>query len=96
MLQLDRVRGLRGFPSRARDLDGDGDADRWVPSVALADGTRLGPSGAEVLVRAAQDYYDTARSEIRHQIREPLERFYAEIDRLVENYVPDDGAVPQA
>ena len=51
---------------------------------------------AEVLVCAAQDYYDAARSEIRHQIREPLERFYAEIDRLVENYVPDDGAVPQA
>lgn len=50
---------------------------------------------AEVLMRAAQDYYDAARSEIRHQIQEPLEGFYKEIERLLETYAPDDGTVPQ-
>jgi radical SAM superfamily enzyme YgiQ (UPF0313 family) len=50
---------------------------------------------AEVMMRAAQDYYNAARSEIRHQIQEPLERFYAEIERLLETYTPDGGRIPQ-
>jgi hypothetical protein len=51
---------------------------------------------AEVLATAAQEYYNAARSEIKHQIKEPLERFYSEIDRLLESYAPDNGTVPQA
>jgi hypothetical protein len=52
VLELVPGLGLRGFPWRGVDLDLDGADDRWIPTVALADGTLLGPQGAEVLVRA--------------------------------------------
>ncbi len=46
---------------------------------------------AAILVQAAQDYYDTARKEIRQQIQEPLERFQRDIEHLLESHAAGDG-----
>ncbi|HCR19066.1 MAG TPA: hypothetical protein DIU35_16430, partial [Candidatus Latescibacteria bacterium] len=48
-----------------------------------------------VLLKAAQDSYAAVREEFRHQVREPLERFQREIERLVETYTGDEGSLPQ-
>ena len=48
-----------------------------------------------VLLKAAQDSYAAVREEFRHQVREPLERFQREIERLVETYAGDEGSLPQ-
>lgn len=45
---------LWGIPSQPVDLDGNGGSDRWVPLFGLKDGTLVGPTGSEYLVRAIE------------------------------------------
>jgi radical SAM superfamily enzyme YgiQ (UPF0313 family) len=50
---------------------------------------------AAVLLKAAQDSYSAVREEFRHQVREPLERFQKEIERLVETHTGEETSLPQ-
>jgi hypothetical protein len=50
---------------------------------------------AEVLLKAAQEYYDGLRKEFRHQVREPLEKFQQEIERILATYAGGATLQPQ-
>lgn len=50
---------------------------------------------AEVLLMAAQEQYAALREEFRNQVREPLEKFQREIERILETYSGDAGPLPQ-
>ncbi len=43
---------LSGIPHDPVDLDGDDFPDRWYPRINIADGTLVGPTGTEYVVRA--------------------------------------------
>lgn len=45
-------RNLWGIPGEEKDTDGDGFGDRWYPLFSLKDGTTLGPTGTEYVVKA--------------------------------------------
>ena len=45
---------LWGLPQEGVDLNADGNPDRWYPTVNLADGVLLGPTGTEYVVRAME------------------------------------------
>jgi len=45
---------LWGIPWEGSDLEGEGGFDRWYPIFAIADGTLLGPTGTEYVVRAME------------------------------------------
>lgn len=46
------TRNLWGIPGEDVDMDGDGYPDRWYPLFSIADGTVLGPTGTEYVVKA--------------------------------------------
>lgn len=48
---------------------------------------------AAVLVSTAQEYADSVRVEVRHQVHEPLERFQQEVNRLLDIYAQEEEAV---
>ena len=50
---------------------------------------------AEVLLMAAQEHYAALREEFRHQVREHLEDFQREIERILATYEGDAGPLPQ-
>jgi hypothetical protein len=50
---------------------------------------------AGVLLKAAQEYYHALRKEFRHQVREPLEKFQWEIERILATYAGETRALPQ-
>lgn len=41
-----------GIPGEETDADGDGTIDQWFPSYSIADGTTMGPTGGEYILRA--------------------------------------------
>lgn len=41
-----------GIPGEEVDIDGDGQIDQWFPSFSIADGTVMGPTGGEYILRA--------------------------------------------
>jgi len=43
-----------GLPQEGVDLNSDGNPDRWYPTVNLADGVLVGPTGTEYVVRAME------------------------------------------
>jgi hypothetical protein len=45
---------LGGMPYYGVDLDGDGSEDRWYPVFSIEDGTLMGPTGTEYVLRAMQ------------------------------------------
>lgn len=45
-------RNLWGIPGEAKDTNDDGTGDRWYPLFSLKDGTVLGPTGTEFVVKA--------------------------------------------
>lgn len=45
-------RNLWGIPGTDTDTDGDGFGDRWYPLFSLKDGTVMGPTGTEYVVKA--------------------------------------------
>ena len=45
---------LWGLPQQGRDLNDDGQPDRWYPAVNLADGLLLGPTGTEFVLKAME------------------------------------------
>jgi hypothetical protein len=45
---------LWGIPNEGVDLNSDGEPDRWYPVFSLADGTLMGPTGTEYVVRAIE------------------------------------------
>ena len=45
---------LWGIPYEGADLGGEGEADRWYPVFTIADGTLMGPTGTEYVVRAIE------------------------------------------
>ena len=45
---------LWGIPHEGVDLNGDSQEDRWYPLFSLADGTLVGPTGTEYVVRAME------------------------------------------
>ena len=45
---------LFGLPQDGVDLNGDGQPDRWYPTVNLSDGVLLGPTGTEFVVKAME------------------------------------------
>lgn len=45
---------LWGIPHEGFDIDGDGHPDRWYPQFSLADGSLVGPTGTEYVVRAIE------------------------------------------
>ncbi|MDF1800579.1 MAG: hypothetical protein P1V81_15485 [Planctomycetota bacterium] len=45
---------LWGIPSEGVDLDGDAQEDRWYPVFSIADGTLMGPTGTEYVVRGIE------------------------------------------
>ena len=53
-LQFHGPGDLRGIPLEGVDVDGDGTEDRWYPAFNLSDGTLLGPTGTEYLVRGIE------------------------------------------
>jgi hypothetical protein len=52
MLNYGGDRNLWGIPGEDVDTDGDGSPDRWFPIVSLKDGTLVGPTGTEYVVKA--------------------------------------------
>ncbi|MSS70437.1 MAG: DUF4070 domain-containing protein [Candidatus Latescibacteria bacterium] len=50
---------------------------------------------AGVLLKAAQEYYHALRKDFRHQVREPLEKFQREIERILATYASDSRAMPK-
>ncbi|MCB9899492.1 MAG: hypothetical protein H6825_15915 [Planctomycetes bacterium] len=52
LLEYNGPGDLWGLPHDGVDTDGDGYPDRWYPVVNLADGTLMGPTGSEYVVRA--------------------------------------------
>ena len=44
---------------------------------------------ADILLRAAQEYCESIREEFQHQIREPLEKFQEEVERILVSYAGD-------
>ncbi len=47
-------RNLWGIPGQDTDTDGDGIGDRWYPQFSLKDGTVMGPTGTEYVVKAVE------------------------------------------
>ncbi len=45
---------LWGIPWEGADLKGEGEFDRWYPIFCIADGTLMGPSGTEYVLRAIE------------------------------------------
>jgi len=54
MLEFNGPGELQGIPHEGVDLDDDGQPDRWYPLFGLADGTKVGPTGTEYVVRAME------------------------------------------
>ncbi len=54
VLQYNGPGDLFGIPSEGVDLDGDGNEDRWYPVFSMADGTLMGPTGVEYVVRGIE------------------------------------------
>jgi len=52
MLSYGGERNLWGIPGEDVDTDGDGSPDRWFPVISLKDGTLVGPTGTEYVVKA--------------------------------------------
>lgn len=52
MLSYGGDRNLWGIPGEDVDTDGDGFPDRWFPVISLKDGTLVGPTGTEYVVKA--------------------------------------------
>ena len=45
---------LHGVPFEGVDLNGDSNPDRWYPLFSIKDGTLLGPTGTEYVIRAVE------------------------------------------
>lgn len=43
---------LWGIPGSSKDVDGDGQEDQWFPDFSMSDGTVMGPTGSEYVLRA--------------------------------------------
>lgn len=54
VLAYDGPGELHGFPFVGVDLDGDGNPDRFYPELSLLDGTLVGPTGTEYVVKALE------------------------------------------
>ncbi len=57
LLQYAGAGQLHGIPHEGVDLNGDSQPDRWYPQFSIADGTLMGPTGTEYVVRAIESEY---------------------------------------
>ncbi len=53
-LEYSGAGSLHGIPYEGLDIDGDSNPDRWYPQFSIQDGTLMGPTGTEYVIRAIE------------------------------------------